>query len=102
MGPYDYLLDKTENDFRLYAKEKNEKGNVGTDWRIEDFKENLKKEKKKKKGLPDFHQNLSFGSSAFQIIHRFIGFIERKNFVDDRFYFTFFDDACDFFQLFSA
>lgn len=44
VGPYDYLLDKTENDFRLYAKEKIEKGNVGTDWRIEDFKENLKKE----------------------------------------------------------
>jgi hypothetical protein len=44
VGPYDYLLDKTENDFRLYAKEKIEKGNVGTDWRIEHFKENLKKE----------------------------------------------------------
>ena len=43
VGPYDYLLDKTENDFRLYAKEKIEKGNVGTDWRIEDFKDNLRK-----------------------------------------------------------
>lgn len=22
VGPYDYLLEKTENDFRLYSKEK--------------------------------------------------------------------------------
>ena len=43
VGPYDYLLEKTENDFRLYSKEKIEKGNAGTDWRIEDFKENLGK-----------------------------------------------------------
>lgn len=43
VGPYDYLLEKTENDFRLYSKEKIEKGNAGTDWRIEDFKENLRK-----------------------------------------------------------
>lgn len=43
VGPYDYLLDKTENDFRLYAKEKIEKGNAGTDWRIEDFKDQLGK-----------------------------------------------------------
>jgi len=43
VGPYDYLLDKTENDFRLYSKEKIEKGNAGTYWRIEDFKENLGK-----------------------------------------------------------
>ncbi|MCC2591778.1 DUF4407 domain-containing protein [Chryseobacterium sp. MFBS3-17] len=41
VGPYDYLLDKTENDFRLYAKEKMEKGNAATDWRIDDFKDNL-------------------------------------------------------------
>ncbi len=44
VGPYDYLLDKTENDYRLYAKEKIEKGNSGTDWRIDDFKENLGKQ----------------------------------------------------------
>lgn len=41
IGPYDYLLDKTENDFRLYAKEKMEKGNAATDWRIDDFKDRL-------------------------------------------------------------
>ncbi|MBS1572413.1 MAG: DUF4407 domain-containing protein [Bacteroidetes bacterium] len=38
VGPYDYLLETTENDFRLYAKEKIEKGNHATDKRIEDFK----------------------------------------------------------------
>ncbi|MCU7615355.1 DUF4407 domain-containing protein [Chryseobacterium sp. GMJ5] len=43
VGPYDYLLEKTENDFRLYSKEKIEKGNAWTDYRIDDFKENLKK-----------------------------------------------------------
>lgn len=42
VGPYDYLLEKTENDFRLYSKEKIEKGNAGTDWRIEDFKDKLR------------------------------------------------------------
>lgn len=43
VGPYDYMLEKTENDFRLYSKEKIEKGNAGTDFRIDDFKENLRK-----------------------------------------------------------
>jgi hypothetical protein len=42
IGPYDYLLQKTENDFRLYAKEKIEKGNALTDYRIDNFKDNLK------------------------------------------------------------
>ncbi|WP_390453333.1 DUF4407 domain-containing protein [Chryseobacterium sp. Alg-005] len=42
IGPYDYLLEKTENDFRLYSKEKIEKGNALTDHRIEDFKNNLR------------------------------------------------------------
>lgn len=42
VGPYDYLLEKTENDFRLYAKEKIEKGNALTDFRIDDFKDQLK------------------------------------------------------------
>ena len=46
VGPYDYLLDKTENDYRLYSKEKIEKGNFGTDFRIEDFKNNLEKNEK--------------------------------------------------------
>lgn len=41
VGPYDYLLDKTENDYRLYSKEKIEKGNSGTDYRIQKFKKNL-------------------------------------------------------------
>lgn len=40
-GPYDHLLEKTENDFRLYSKEKVEKGNALTDHRIEDFKDRL-------------------------------------------------------------
>ena len=43
VGPYDHLLEKTENDFRLYSKEKIEKGNAATDWRIEDFKDQLRK-----------------------------------------------------------
>ena len=37
VGPYDYLLEKTENDFKLYSKEKIEKGNALTDFRIDDF-----------------------------------------------------------------
>lgn len=41
VGPYDYLLEKTENDFRLYSKEKIEKGNALTDFRIDDFKDKL-------------------------------------------------------------
>lgn len=41
IGPYDHLLEKTENDFRLYAKEKIEKGNAATDFRIDDFKDKL-------------------------------------------------------------
>ena len=47
VGPYDYLLEKTENEFRLYSKEKIEKGNAETDWRIDDFKEKLGKETEK-------------------------------------------------------
>lgn len=43
VGPYDHLLEKIDNDFRLYAKEKIEKGNAATDFRIDDFKENLGK-----------------------------------------------------------
>lgn len=43
VGPYDYLLEKTENDFRLYSKEKIEKGNALTDYRIDDFKDHLHK-----------------------------------------------------------
>lgn len=41
VGPYDHLLEKTENDFRLYAKEKIEKGNHATEKRIENFKNNF-------------------------------------------------------------
>jgi len=44
-GPYDYLLDKTENDFRLYAHEKIQKGNASTDHRISSFKRALNDEK---------------------------------------------------------
>lgn len=42
VGPYDYLLEKTENDFKLYSKEKIEKGNALTDFRIDDFKDKLR------------------------------------------------------------
>lgn len=38
VGPYDYLLETTENDYRLYSKEKIEIGNHATDKRIENFK----------------------------------------------------------------
>lgn len=41
VGPYDYLLEKTENEFRVYAKEKIEKANFATDHRIESFKDEL-------------------------------------------------------------
>lgn len=51
VGPYDYLLDKTENDYRLYSKEKIEKGNFATDFRIEDFKSNLGKNEKRENEL---------------------------------------------------
>ena len=51
VGPYDYLLDKTENDYRLYSKEKIEKGNFATDFRIEDFKNNLGKNEKRENEL---------------------------------------------------
>ena len=44
VGPYDYLLEKTENDFRLYSKEKIEKGNALTMHRITSFKEQLEAE----------------------------------------------------------
>ena len=42
VGPYDYLLEKTENDFRLYSKEKIAKGNAYTDYKIDKFKDELK------------------------------------------------------------
>jgi hypothetical protein len=44
VGPYDYLLDKTENEFRLYAKEKIEKGNIATDNRLSNYKKKLDEE----------------------------------------------------------
>lgn len=44
VGPYDYLLEKTETDFRLYAEEKMKKGSLASDFRIENFEKNLKKE----------------------------------------------------------
>ncbi|WP_379966519.1 DUF4407 domain-containing protein [Epilithonimonas sp. UC225_85] len=51
VGPYDYLLEKTENDFRLYSKEKITKGNVLTDYRIDDFKSDLDKRKRDKQDI---------------------------------------------------
>ena len=35
----EHLLEKTENEFRLYSKEKIEKGNTETDYRIQKHKE---------------------------------------------------------------
>lgn len=51
VGPYDHLLEKTENDFRLYSKEKIAKGNYHADHRIDDFKFDLDKRKKDKQDL---------------------------------------------------
>lgn len=48
VGPYDYLLEKTENEFRLYSKEKIKKGNLLTDYRIDDFEDKLKSRKENK------------------------------------------------------
>lgn len=51
VGPYDHLLEKTENDFRLYSKEKITKGTVLTDYRIDDFKDDLEIRKRNKNDL---------------------------------------------------
>lgn len=48
VGPYDYLLEKTENEFKLYSKEKVKKAKALTDYRIEDFEEDLKIKKDSK------------------------------------------------------
>ncbi|WP_248875672.1 DUF4407 domain-containing protein [Epilithonimonas zeae] len=52
VGPYDFLLEKTENEFKLYSKEKIRKGNSLTDYRIDDFEDDLKIRKERKR-----HQN---------------------------------------------
>lgn len=41
VGPYDWLLDKNENEVRLYSKEKIEKGNRATAHRIAVFEKSL-------------------------------------------------------------
>ncbi|WP_407401895.1 DUF4407 domain-containing protein [Chryseobacterium sp.] len=41
VGPYDYLLEKTENEYKLYAKEKITKGSLATDNRIRKFEDDL-------------------------------------------------------------
>ena len=51
VGPYDYLLEKTENEFKLYSKEKIRKGNSLTDYRIDDFEDDLKTRKNRKHEL---------------------------------------------------
>lgn len=43
-GPYDYLLDKAENEVKNYAKEKIEKSNFSTNYRITKFKKDLDSE----------------------------------------------------------
>lgn len=48
VGPYDYLLEKTENEFKLYSKEKIKKANALTDYRIEDFEDDLKTKREQK------------------------------------------------------
>lgn len=53
VGPYDYLLEKTENEFKLFSKEKIRKGNSLTDYRIDDFEDDLKIRKERKQN----HQN---------------------------------------------
>jgi len=49
VGPYDYLLEKTENEFRLYSKEKIRKGNSLTDYRMDDFEDDLRIKKERKR-----------------------------------------------------
>lgn len=51
VGPYDYLLEKTENEFKLYSKEKITKGNSLTDYRIDYFEDDLKARKNRKHEL---------------------------------------------------
>ncbi len=41
VGPYDYLLEKSENEVRLYASEKMQKGEMLTSHRIERFRDEL-------------------------------------------------------------
>lgn len=48
VGPYDYLLEKTENEFKLYSREKITKANALTDYRIEDFEDDLKTKREQK------------------------------------------------------
>jgi hypothetical protein len=48
VGPYDYLLEKTENEFKLYSKEKIKKANALTDYRIEDFEDDLNTKREQK------------------------------------------------------
>lgn len=43
VGPYDYLLEKTEHDFKLYSKEKIAKGDAMSEWRINELRERLQK-----------------------------------------------------------
>ncbi len=49
VGPYDYLLEKIENEYRIYSKEKIRKGNSLTDYRIDDFEDDLKIRKERKR-----------------------------------------------------
>lgn len=53
VGPYDYLLEKTENEFRLYSKEKIRKGNSLTDYRMDDFEDDLRIKKERKRNQDD-------------------------------------------------
>lgn len=41
VGPYDWLLEKNETEVKLYSKEKIEKGNLSSDYRIDQFKKDL-------------------------------------------------------------
>ncbi|WP_374330908.1 DUF4407 domain-containing protein [Soonwooa sp.] len=44
VGPYDYLLEKTEHSFKVYAKEKIAKGDMSTEHRLKVFERDLDKE----------------------------------------------------------
>lgn len=44
VGPYDYLLDQKEHEFKLYSKEKMEKGTMASDFRLENYPQELDKE----------------------------------------------------------
>ncbi|MBT0548798.1 DUF4407 domain-containing protein [Riemerella anatipestifer] len=41
VGPYDFLLEKNETEFKVYAQEKIEKNQIASEKRLDEFKNNL-------------------------------------------------------------